>query len=48
MTLIINLLMKIKKIPLQTSFDEKNDEIDRSILYSLDSPIHLLHADVAN
>lgn len=48
MTLIINLLMKIKKIPLQTSFDEKNDEIDRSILYSLDSPLHLLHADVAN
>ena len=37
-----------KKIPLKVSFVEKNDEIDRSTLYSFDGPLQLLHEDVAN
>ena len=30
------------------TFIEKNDEIDRSALYSFHGPLHLLHSDVAN
>ena len=34
--------------PLKTSFVEKNDEIDRSVLYSFEGPFQLLHGDIAN
>ena len=35
-----------KSIPIKTTFDEKKDDIDRSILYSFDGPFQLLHADI--
>ena len=35
------------KVSAKISFVEKNDEIERSALYTFDSPLQLLHADVA-
>ena len=35
-------------IPKKTMFVEKKDDIDRSTLYSFDSPFQFLHADVGN
>ena len=35
-------------IPIKTMFVEKKDDIDRSTLYSFDSPFQFLHADVGN
>ena len=40
--------MKSKYIPLKTTFFEKNDDIDRSSLYSFGGPFQLLHNDVGN
>ena len=37
-----------KPISIKTKFVEKRDDIDRSTLYSFDSPFQLLHADVGN
>ena len=38
----------IDKIPIKTSFIEKNNDVDRSTLYSFDGSFQLLHADVGN
>ena len=46
-TVITNFLKK-KRNSLENIACWKNDEIDRSTLYSLDSLLQLLHADVAN
>ena len=41
-------MMKKKCIPVETTFVEKIDDIDRSTLYSFDCPFQLSHADVGN
>ena len=35
-------------IPIKAEYVQKNDDIDRSTLYSLWGPFELLHADVGN
>ena len=37
-----------KSIPIEITFIEKIDDINRSILYGFDGPFQLLHADVGN
>ena len=38
----------IDKIPLRTPFIEKNNDIDRSTLYSIEKPFKKIHADIAD
>ena len=35
-------------VPIKATFVEKQDDIDRSILFNFDGPFQLLHADVTN
>ena len=37
-----------RSVPIKITFVEKRDDIDRSTLYSFDSPFQLLHVDMSN